>query len=312
MTRYINIAIVICLIILSGFKVQAQEAGPLTQKALKSMDSEDLNSGDIMRARDQILIALKDEIESNAAFTWHAKGFIYKDIYKKIDKESRYSENREIAVDAILRSMELDDTGYLSEANTKAMIFLSLSYFNDAVELLNNLNEENYEEPLKFYKRHRQLFQLCESDFDFRERDTEFYSNYGYQMKLFSDRSPSLKNILDPVAIAQYEQAVYITPADTASNYNLAVIHYNRGVQKIRAINHQTEIFELIMIQEECLKDFKLALPYMIKTNELEPKDKDALLGLMAIYKALNNDAESDKYRLELERLIKSGEIRKK
>lgn len=307
MTGYINIAIGLCLLFITPFAAHAQDGGPLTQKALKTIESND-----IMLARDQILVALKDKNESSSAFTWHAKGFIYKEIYKKIDKESRYSENREIAVDAILHSMEIDDDRVLEEANVKAMIFLSLSYYNDAVDIIGNLNEENYEEPLKYYKRYRQLHQLCETEFDFKDRDTEFYSNYAYNLKNLSDRNSNLSDKLGSMAIANYEQAISINAHDYPSNYNLAVIHYNRGVKKIRAINHQTEIFELIIIQEECLKDFKLALPYMNETYKLESKDKDALLGLMAIYKALNDDAETEKYRQELERLIKSGEIRGK
>ena len=305
MAQYIQLFVGFILALFLHLGVLAQTPGPLTQKALEYAESNDL-----MQARDQILTALKDKDESKMALTWHTKAYIYKEIYKLIDHESRHSENREIAVDAVLRSMEIDDDAELLDANINAMRFLSLSYYNDAVAIIRSLSEENYEEAEKFYKRYRQLYQLCGGPMEFEEKDTEFYRNYAFALRNLSDQSETNANGLNALAIEYYGKALSISPEDYASNYNLAVIHYNRGAQKIRAINHQTEIFELIVIQEECLKHFKSALPYMRKAHSMIPESKDTLKGLMAIYRALNDDEESAKYKEELERLIRAGIIR--
>lgn len=301
MKKVLHIIGIVLLCFLSD-AVLAQTELPLTQKAIELYDD-----GHLMEAKDQILAALKDPNESKSALTWYTKGFIYKELYIEIDKESKYSEYREISIDAILRSMELDDDNQWIVENKKALKYLSLSYFNNAVDLVYSLTFENHEEAPKFYKRFAQLIPLASPEFNLKEKNTEFYNKYAFELRALSQKGDEQNETLLEKAIRSYETALEYEPNNEIANYNLAVIHYNRAAKKIRSINYQTEIFELITIQDECLQIFKTALPYMEVSHQLEPNNLDALKGLMAINKALNNEALSEEYRLEMERLIKSG-----
>jgi hypothetical protein len=99
-------------------------------------------------------------------------------------------------------------------------------------------------------------------------------------------------------------------PKDYQANYNIAINYYNQGAYKIRQVNYNTEIYELIMIQDESVKLFKQSLPYMLEAHSQRPNRKETLKGLMAIYRSLSDEQKSNQYKNRLEELIKSGEIR--
>ena len=112
-------------------------------------------------------------------------------------------------------------------------------------------------------------------------------------------RSDMLEN-----AIQEYIKALSINSKDYDSNINLAINYYNLGVQEISEINHNTPIQELIMIQEECVGYFKKSLPYMLEAHSQTKERVEPLKGLMAIYKALNDDEKSDDYKEKLSQVI--------
>lgn len=290
------------LFTLSVGVAMGQKVPPKTQLAINL-----LNNGQLIEAKEQIIIALKDQDEMKNEFSWLTKAYIYKELYKEVEAKSKYSEYREIAVDALLHSMELDDDESLLEDHKKAVSFLAISYYNDAVDLVSSLNGENLDEAPKFYERYRQMYPLADSEANFKKKDTEFYNKYAFELRKLSTNGDETDPEILQGSIEAYEHSLSVDPDDTIANYNLAVIHYNRGAKKIRRINYQTEIIELITIQDECLKHFKTALPYMLKTNELDPENQDSIKGLMAIYKAMNDDARSDDYKDKLAKLIKSG-----
>jgi hypothetical protein len=290
------------LLVLTVGVVIGQKIPPKTQLAIDLLEN-----GQLIEAKEQILIALKDQNEAKNEFSWLTKAYIYKELYKEVEAKSKYSEYREIAVDALLHSMELDDDKSMLEDHRKAVSFLAISYFNDAVDLVTSLNKENLNEAPKFYERYRQMYPLADPEAKMQKKDTEFYNKYAFELRKLSMKEEETDTEVLQKSIEAYEHSLAINPNDTIANYNLAVIHYNRGAQKIRKINYQTEIIELITIQDECLKHFKTALPYMLRTNELDPQNRDSLKGLMAIYKAMNEDARSAEYKDKLAELIKSG-----
>lgn len=299
-----TLIILLCALLLS-IGISAQPKLPKTQQAIAYTES-----GQLIQARDQILIALKDQQEQNHPYTWFVKGYIYKEIYKLIDKQSRYSDNREIAVDAILRSMELDlDHSYLDN-NLKGITYLAQSYFNDAVSLTRSLNYENQDEPERYYARYKQLYKLVDAGYDFSPHEIDLYSNLasGFRKLYEADREQN-KPYIDR-AISCYEKVLSVEPDNYTANYNLAICYYNQGAWRISKINYQTEIFELVMIQDECIKLFKLSVPYMLEAHRQNPERLETLQGLRAIYWALNEDEKSESYYQEMQRLIKEGKIK--
>jgi tetratricopeptide (TPR) repeat protein len=104
-----------------------------------------------------------------------------------------------------------------------------------------------------------------------------------------------------------YKKALELNPEEYSANHNLAINLYNRGVFKIRKINHNTEIFELISIQEECVIYFKRSLPWMLKANELNENREETVKGILAIYRSLSNEEQAMFYEDQLELILKNG-----
>lgn len=290
-----------------AFAAHAQP-GQHTQNAIQRYQA-----GDLMAARGSILQAIQSPKEKEKAYTWYVKGFIYKEIYKEIDKGNANSENREIAVEAIVRSMQLNASGgdaETAENNAKALSFLALSYYNDAVLMTRSLSPAKVNAPEKSYNRYKDLLVKVEPQKDFTPQDVEFYKNMARGCRMIYDRDPDTHRVYFDLSNTYYQRAIELAPNDFQANYNLAVNYYNQGVHKIRRIDHNTEIFELIQIQDECVGLFKLALPYMRKAHDLQPEHRKTLGGLMAIYRSLSDDDQAALFQMQLETLIKKGNLR--
>lgn len=305
-TRFISLTLLLGV----GLSAHAQpgQPGKLTQQAIQRYQA-----GDLMAARSSILEALQSSKEKNESYTWYVKGFIFKEIYKDIDKGNPNSENREIAIEAILKSFELSPSGREAEENEnnrKALKSLAVSYYNDAVLITRSLTPENLKDPEQFYERYKSLITIIEPDHDFIEQDTEFYKNMARGCRLIYDSDPLTNQVYFDLSNQYYIKALDKTPDDFQANYNMAVNYYNHGVHMIRQIDHNTEIFDLIRIQDECVALFKLALPYMRKAHEIKPEHKKTLGGLMAIHRSLSDDEQAELFQAQLEELIKNGIIR--
>jgi tetratricopeptide (TPR) repeat protein len=102
-----------------------------------------------------------------------------------------------------------------------------------------------------------------------------------------------------------YIQALNVDPENLKANYNLGLLYYNQAVDKINALDLDTDLIALEDIQEECKDLFKKALPYMEKAYHLNPKNKEILTGLSGIYFSLHDVENSSKIKSELESLDK-------
>jgi hypothetical protein len=286
----------------AALAASAQPSNGKTDQAIRQYQL-----GDLMAARTTINEALQAAEAQKNPYTWYVKGFIYKEIYKEIENGNPASENREIAVEAILKSMALDASGRQAENNKKALHYLAISFYNDAVILTRSLTPENLLLPERYYLRYKALNGYLEPEKNYTSQDAEFYKNMARGCRVIYENDPVNHPVFFEKTIAYYQQAIAAIPDDFQANYNLAVNYYNRGVHKIRKIDHTTEIFELITIQDECIRFFKMALPYMLKAHEIEPKHAKTLGGLMAIYRSLSNNSEAADYQRKLEALIQNG-----
>lgn len=294
--------LVASLIQLAAF---AQPDLPQTNRAISFCEANDL-----MAARNTILEAVQSEKEGNHPYTWYVKGFVFKEIFKQIEKANPYSENREVAVDAILRSLEMDKTDTYVINNHNALRYLAVTFYNDAVLLTRTLDKEKIDEPVLFYERYKGLNSIVEPTKDYTSKDLEFYKNMARACRLIYEKQPEIEPVYFESMERYYFKAMEVDPNDFQSRYNLAVNYYNKGVHEIRKIDHNTEIVELMRIQDECIALFKKALPYMQSANNINPDHLGALKGLMAIHRSLSDDITSAEYREKLESLINDGKPR--
>ncbi|MFL5729994.1 MAG: tetratricopeptide repeat protein [Cytophagaceae bacterium] len=102
-----------------------------------------------------------------------------------------------------------------------------------------------------------------------------------------------------------YREALKADPNNLKANYNMGLLFYNEAVDKINALPLDTDLIALEDIQQECKDLFKQALPYMEKAYQLNPKNKETLIGLSGIYFSLHDVENSNKIKAELDAIDK-------
>jgi hypothetical protein len=97
-----------------------------------------------------------------------------------------------------------------------------------------------------------------------------------------------------------------LRPGDYRAEYNRAIVLYNHGVRQLKRIAPETSLFDLMEIQDACVTLFERALGPMQAAHALQPERLETLKGLMTVHRALSQLDESERFRLELERVIRS------
>jgi len=296
-----HIALVLILV-LHGVSSSAQQDKSLTRKAVQLAMSHDL-----VGARTVIDQAIATE-DSLKPYTWYVHGFIYKEIFKEIENLSINSENREVAVSSIVHCRKLDHKGELLQESSKALEFLAKSYFNHAKDMIDSQDPEWLGQAEGYFMKFKEVTLLYDPLFDATKDEIAFYKSLAQSYERIYDRDRTHEEFVD-LGIVFYKKALELNPEDYETNYNTAINFYNRSVHRIKEIDQNTEIFELLLIQDECIQLFKKSLPYMIKAHKQNPQRKETLIGLMAIYRALNEYEKSELYKETLTGLIEQGVI---
>ncbi|HXA01519.1 MAG TPA: tetratricopeptide repeat protein [Cytophagaceae bacterium] len=122
--------------------------------------------------------------------------------------------------------------------------------------------------------------------------------------KLMAEDSVKKKEYLIKAG-ESYSKALKIEPDNLKANYNLGLLYYNQAVDKINVLPLDTDLIALEDIQQECKDLFKQALPFMEKAYQLNPRNKETLIGLSGIYFSLHDIENSNRIKTELNFLEK-------
>ena len=131
-------------------------------KALKAYENKEYLTAKLyMDSALSTCIGIKEK-----AYTWHVLGFIYYDIFKKIDKKDPTSLAREKSIMAIKSSLKLDTICEFETINNGILINLAITYWNDCIT---NLDTNNYEQAISFYDSHKQLSVFANRDYNLNQ-----------------------------------------------------------------------------------------------------------------------------------------------
>ncbi len=224
---------------------------------------------------------------------WHIRSFAYLQSYTQSGK---YNTSKiallDTSVASAAQSMKLDSKGEYKDQNAQFIENSSKKMFNLCIVLLkDSLNSSKSE---YFYNKYKKITSLIKPDFNFKEKDLEYYNGTG---SLFVDlylKNKSKKEYQD-VAKLSLLKAIEIDPKNISANINLGVLFYNEGVELMNKLEYDVDLSQLDVVQENAKKLFKQSLPFMNKVYELEPKDARAIDGLEGIYHALN-DGEMENF----------------
>lgn len=283
MVRKSHIAL---LLFLASSVVMAQPS--LMEQALARYQAGALNE-----ARALVDEALDDADVAADPETWLLRGFILKDLYKSTADQQGGDAARDEGVRSLERCLELDAQGTYRENAEQALDYLTRTYFNDAARML---NETRPEEARDLFGKYADALVRSGKGPPDTGRRVEFNNALGtVYTKQYNQQRDDLS--LYDKAVSTFEEVLVIEPLNYGANYNLATLHYNRGVFNIQRIGTDSDIPSIQRIQEASKEFFMKALPYMLKAHEMNPTRRETLLGLEGIYYSLQDVERSEYYR---------------
>jgi Tfp pilus assembly protein PilF len=99
------------------------------------------------------------------------------------------------------------------------------------------------------------------------------------------------------LAQANYEKALKLDPANANANFNLGVLHYNKGYEvnkKLQAMNAATYAKNAPKLEPQMKKHFNNSLPYFEAAMKANPKDASIMDTVAKVYTALGRTKEAD------------------
>jgi hypothetical protein len=253
--------------------------------------------------------SLADKTESTDAYAWYVNGFILKEIYKDREYGLRNSRYREDAVKSFARSMELKNAEQHLAMTRLALKYLASTYYNDALQAAQSIADDGEQEANRLFEAFEKWMPMAEPGVSMTGYRKEFTKSIGQRYFSLWQRDTDIPDYRDK-AIAQYEKILKYDSADVDAYYNLSVIHYNQAVFMYRKINHETDLFDMMTIQESAAKLIREeALPLMDKAYALAPEKGEIVKGKIILHRALDHEKDVEYFKSEVARLIREGKI---
>lgn len=179
--------------------------------------------GQYDKALAAIELATADNNEKDELYTWYVKGFVHKEIYKHRESQNIKSPQRELAVEAFLKSKQLAGEQPDIYNNNSALKYLSSTYYNDAMMSASNFSLDNELEADAIMNKYDSLRMaigqegLGKGDF-FKQKAMRYYHLW---------KNDPCDISLNEKAFAAYELAIDHHLIDCDTYYNAALVKYN-------------------------------------------------------------------------------------
>jgi tetratricopeptide (TPR) repeat protein len=292
------VAILLCLV------GQAQQL-PITNEAARLCQQSQLDA-----ALEKSKESLNDKSESADAYAWYVNGFVLKEIYKQREYGLRNSLLRSAAMKSFATSMEKKNAQQHLSMTQLAIKYLASTYYNDALQAAQSIADGGEQEAQTLFVEFEKWMPIAEPGMSMTGYRKEFTKSIGQRYfslwQLDTDNSENRDK-----AIAQYEKILKLDSTDVDAYYNLSVIHYNQAVFMYRKIDHETDLFDMMTIQEAAAKLIReKALPLMDKAYELAPEKGEVVHGKIILHRALDHEKDVEYFKNEISRLIREGKIK--
>ena len=247
--------------------------------------------------------------QNQDAYFWHVCGFINLDIFKFVENKESGSITKLKAADCFIKSINLDAEKKYFDLNNKLLDYISTFYYNDAVKILQKFDMKNQENAISYYNSFKKLKGIAHEDYDFSEKDLDFYYGIGnlYKMRYEKDKTNN-KSLLDS-SINYFNKSLEIDPDQYSSNYNLGIMYHNLGVDIImEELDVDADLEMVILMQEQAVNYFSKSLPYLKKVYQMKPQESSIVQGIAAVYYSLNDMEKHVEYMNILKELESNSE----
>ena len=235
---------------------------------------------------------------------WYVKGFILKELYKQKEANQRQSNYRYRSVAALKKAREFDANLEFASNIDAALQFIAFTYFNDALLRSAEMDSESENEPIDLYKKFEELYKGSEAEL--KDLKVEFNSKMaeGHYRNWIKNTEDNHHYAL---CLEYYSKVLAVDNRNCTANLNLAIVNYNQGVYMIRKIGAQTDMMDLISIQDESVKKFKSAIPYAQQAFASCTPSPTNYKVLMFVNRALGREEEFLRLKKESEKKFKTN-----
>jgi hypothetical protein len=287
------------LILLGVAQMGYGQVNPLVAKAAELCEEKKYDE-----ALAQIDEGFKSADLNSDPNAWFVKGFILKELYKQKEANQRQSNYRYRSVAALKKAREFDSNLEFASNIDAALQFIAFTYFNDALLRSAEMDNESENEPLDLFKKFEELYKG--SDAELKDLKVEFNSkmaegHYRNWIKNTED------NHHYSLCLEYYAKVLALDNRNCTANLNLAIVNYNQGVYMIRKIGAQTDMMDLISIQDESVKKFKSAIPYAQQAFASCTPSPTNYKVLMFVNRALGREEEYLRLKKESEKKFKTN-----
>ena len=257
---------------------------------------------------DEALVQIDEGFKSNDLNSdpnaWYVKGFILKELYKQKEANQRQSNYRYRSVAALKKAREFDTNLEFTANIDAALQFVAFTYFNDALLRSAEIDSESENEPIDLYKKFEELYKG--SDAELKDLKVEFNSKMaeGHYRNWIKNTEDNHHYTL---CLEYYSKVLGLDNRNCTANLNLAIVNYNQGVYMIRKIGAQTDMMDLIAIQDESVKKFKSAIPYAQQAFASCTPSITNYKVLMFVNRALGREEEFMRLKKESEKKFKTN-----
>lgn len=257
---------------------------------------------------DEALVQIDEGFKSNDLNSdpnaWYVKGFILKELYKQKEANQRQSNYRYRSVAALKKAREFDTNLEFTANIDAALQFIAFTYFNDALLRSAEMDSESENEPIDLYKKFEELYKG--SDAELKDLKVEFNSKMaeGHYRNWIKNTEDNHHYTL---CLEYYSKVLGLDNRNCTANLNLAIVNYNQGVYMIRKIGAQTDMMDLIAIQDESVKKFKSAIPYAQQAFASCTPSPTNYKVLMFVNRALGREEEFLRLKKESEKKFKTN-----
>ena len=136
--------------------------------------------------------AIKDSKTGKEAKTWHYRSFAYKDKYN-VTKDTT---TRKIAVESLLKTLELDQKGEYKETTLQMLKYIVINIYNDAV---GHMNSSHFPESYRCFKEYISIMEShfpkeVTSQLVFYTGYTAYMAHYMEPAKTYLEKARSMKH----------------------------------------------------------------------------------------------------------------------
>jgi len=300
-TQRIAMTVVLLLATMCLFAQQL----PLSNEAARLCQQKQLDAALVKSSE-----ALSKKEENSDAYAWYVHGFVLKELYKEKEYGLRNSAYREEAVKAFEVSMTKNNASKHASMTRLALKYLASTYYNDALQASQTAGDAAEKEAELLFGKFERWIQLAEPGTAMAGYRKEFAKSIGQRYFALWQRDTENEAFRSKAA-QQYEKMLQLDSTDVDAYYNLSVIYYNQAVFMYRKINHETDLFDMMTIQEAAAKLIRTqALPLMDKAYALAPEKGEVVHGKIILHRALDHEKDVEYFKQEIARLIREGKIK--